>query len=195
MPLVSDQLSWQGDDDDADSCPLCCLINRTSRFAINSPTWVGSQRQRGNYVRTWEFYLKLWEASGWRSLGCCLLMWVAHSSASSAGEEPAFLLAAELAAGDTSRVTVTLEVGGEMLVDEETGTKRLPLTVAGELEYTEQLVTWSADPAGVARSLRDYQTATAKIQVDDGGIHRKLPDSQRLIVAEIRDGRSSIGWQ
>ena len=107
-------------------------------------------------------------------------------------DEARFLLAADLAENETSTVAVTLEVGGDLLVSEESGPKKLPLTVAGELRYTEQLLTWSADPAEPARSLREYETATAKIQVEKGGIERELGESQRLIVAEIRDGHAAF---
>lgn len=127
-----------------------------------------------------------------RVLSLCLLILFGVSPASYAAAEAKFLLAAELAKGDTTQVKVTLEVGGDMIVNEETGTKKLPLTVAGELKYLEQLVTWSADSAQVTRSLREYQSASAKIQVDEGGIVRELPEGQRLVLAEIRDGHAVL---
>jgi len=127
-----------------------------------------------------------------RALSLSLLFLVSAVTSSYAEKETTFLLAAELAAGDISTVKVTLDVGGEMLVNDKTGTKKLPLTVAGELQYTEQLLKWSSDSTEVTRSLRDYQSATAKIQVDTGGIQRELPEAQRCIVAEIRDGRAVL---
>jgi len=168
---------------------LTATVDSNSTGQLRDP----DQRQRGTSLKIWESLVKTIDSGAMRSLSCCLLWLVGGVRLNSAAEVPTFLLAAELAAGDTTTVKVTLEVGGEMLVNEETGTKKLPLTVAGELQYTEQLLAWSADPAHVARSLREYQTATAKIQVDDGGILRSLPDSQRLVVAEIRDGRAALG--
>ena len=126
-----------------------------------------------------------------RLLFCCLLL-IGVAGPSSAAEKATYLLAADLSKGDTSSVYVTLEVGGDMLVSDETGEKKFPLTVSGEQRYAEQLLAWSADSAVVTRSLRDYQSATAKIQVDEGGLLRELPAAKRLIVTEIRDGRAAI---
>lgn len=109
-----------------------------------------------------------------------------------AADDTTFLLAAELAQGDTSRVKVTLDVGGDLIVSDETGTKKLPLTVTAELRYHEHLLIWSADPTQPARSWRDYQTATAKIQVDEGGLLRELPQAKSSIVAEVRGGHTVL---
>ncbi len=127
-----------------------------------------------------------------RFLLCCLLLSVCVVTPTSAEEETKFLLAAELADGDTSTVTVTLEVGGDLVAIEEKGTKKYPLTVAAELRYTEQLLTWTADADQPIRSFRQYETATAKTQVDEGGLQRELPESKRSVVAEVRAGRAVL---
>ncbi len=97
-----------------------------------------------------------------------------------------------LSAGCTSDVTIRLEVGGDMLVRSDGKIERLPLTVTGKLSYQEELIVWSADSDSVARSLRSYETASAMIQVDKGGDQRTLPADSRLVVAEIREGRSAL---
>lgn len=129
-----------------------------------------------------------------RFLTSCLLIFLGVGSPGFAAEEAKFLLAPELVVGDTTTVKVTLEVGGDMLVtEEESGAvKKLPLTVAGELKYTEQLLAWSVDSAEVTRSWREYQSATAKIQVEKGGIQRELPAARSSIIAEVRDGRAVL---
>ncbi|MGI9428613.1 MAG: hypothetical protein ACR2NM_08145, partial [Bythopirellula sp.] len=129
-----------------------------------------------------------------RFLSTCLLLLVWTAPACRAAEEAKYLLAPELAAGDTTRVKVTLEVGGDLLVAEEASgaTKKLPLTVAGELNYTEQLLTWSADASAATRAWREYQAATAKIQVEKTGVQRDLPAQYRSVIAEIRDGRAVL---
>ncbi len=131
-----------------------------------------------------------------RSLLSCLLLAVVVVSSAVApcygAEAEKFLLAADLADGQTTSVAVTLEVGGELIVREETGVKKLPLTVAGELLYIEQLQGESSDPAKPIRSLRVYETATAKIQVDKRGIVRELPETKRAVVADVREGRAVL---
>ena len=113
-------------------------------------------------------------------------------SASRAADDASFLLAAKMNEGDTSTVKVTLEVGGDWIFSEQSGTETRPLTVSGELRYLEQLLAWSPDATTTTRSLREYQTATAKIQMGEGGIRRELPKAKRSVAAEIRDGRASM---
>jgi len=108
-------------------------------------------------------------------------------------EKPSYDLSATIRDGDAASVEITLEVGGDMLVtDDAAKSKKLPLTVKGELRYLEQLVAWSGETEAPARSLRQYEAATASIQVDEAGIVRELPASQRSIVADIRAGRATL---
>ncbi len=123
-------------------------------------------------------------------LSCFLIILTANTCR--AADEVKYLLAAELAEGDTSEVTVTLEVGGEMLLTEDNVKKQLPLTVAGELSYLEQLITWSPDANAIARSAREYQVATAKVQVEKGGLRRELPAEKSAIVAEVSEGQLQL---
>ena len=129
-----------------------------------------------------------------RLLLSCLLLLVLTGSPCGAEEAARYLLASDLTAGDTTRVQVTLEVGGDLLIAEEKSgeTKKLPLTVSGQLNYTEQLLDWSDDAQQVTRSWREYESATAKIQVDKSGIQRDLPPGKRSVIAEIRGGRAVL---
>ncbi len=127
-----------------------------------------------------------------RSLLSCLLLSVCVVTPSYAADETSFLLAAELAVGDMSTIEVTLEVGGDLVVLEENSTENYPLTVTGKLRYTEQLLNWSSASDQPVRSLRKYETATVKTQVDKGGLQRDLPSAKQSIVAEVRDGRTVL---
>jgi len=129
-----------------------------------------------------------------RFLPCYLLLLICcpQGAKTEAAEAPAYLLAAELNEGDTSVVSVELEVGGDLLISEKNGIQKLPLTVTGELRYTEQILAWSTDAAQPARSLRHYQTAKAKIQVDKEGLQRELPTTSRMVLAGIHEAQTSL---
>jgi hypothetical protein len=130
-----------------------------------------------------------------QSLVLCLSTWCLTAVAY-AEDNASFLLQSELKPGDSWTASVKLQVGGDLLVREaedeskEEKEKKLPLTVTGEMRYEERLLGWSQDK--VARSLRHYHSATAKIQVDEGGIERNLSDDCKQMVVEIRDNRSAI---
>jgi len=114
-------------------------------------------------------------------------------SAEAAKDPPTYLLQANHKPGATSQVSVRLEVGGDMLVDGEGDKdKKLPLNVAAKATYLEQLIAWYADPEEVVRSLREYQFATADIQVAENTLQRELPEKQQHLLAEIREGRSRL---
>lgn len=127
-----------------------------------------------------------------RSLLSCFVILISTVTTCVAAEKPTYLLAPELAEGDTSSVKVTLEVGGDMLLTEEKVERELPLTVTGELAYLEQLICWSPETNELARSVRKYQTANAKIQIDQGGIVRDLPTEKTSVAAELRDGKAHL---
>ena len=110
-----------------------------------------------------------------------VLIAIASSAAhSSSGEGTSYLLKPRLAQGDIASISLDLEVGGDMLFRTETEIKRLPLSVAGRLNYQQRIIAWSADPAEVTRSLRNYQTASATIQVDEKGCSPKLGNPERF---------------
>lgn len=122
-----------------------------------------------------------------------MVVCLAGSAVSAEAVTPKYLLKAELPAGTTAHVSVKLEVGGELFVPtEKEGVKKLPLKVVGNLDYREQLVAWSAGPAAVARSIRHYDSATAKLEVEEQTTDRTLADDRHLLLAEVRDGLSNI---
>ena len=97
-----------------------------------------------------------------------------------------YLLKSQQAAGNSTLVSVQLEVGGDLIsLDEKTQEKKLPMRVAGDLEYRELVVACSDD---VVRSLRHYDRAIAKIDVDGKGIEKRLPKEQELVAADLREG-------
>jgi hypothetical protein len=117
------------------------------------------------------------------ALSCSLILTAVATAA------PSYLLKSELPPGTNSKVSVKLEVGGEMLMPtEKEGVKKLPLHVLGELAYREQLVAWSTDPQSPTRSIREYQNAAAQFEVESQKTERKLPDDRRLLLSEVRDG-------
>lgn len=116
-------------------------------------------------------------------------------------EEPIELVP-RIEPGDTTQVTVDLEVGGHLQVraeDAEKGTlgesKELPMSVVGTLKYDERYLEppkADADKKLSARSLRYYDQAEATLKVDDGGEEPKLPDDRRLIVVERADEQTTM---
>lgn len=104
--------------------------------------------------------------------------------------------------GDTTQVTVELEMGGRLQVrteDPEKGTlgdsRELPMSVAGTLRYDERCLkpaTEEADKKFSARAVRYYDQADATLKVDDGGQQPQLPDDRRLIVVERADQRTTM---
>jgi hypothetical protein len=110
-----------------------------------------------------------------------------------AAAAPTYLLKAELPPGTASHVTVKLESGGDLLMPtEKDGTETLPMKLLCNLEYHEQLVAWTPEPTALARSIRQYGSAVAKIEVEDKVTNSQLADDFRLILAEVREGRSIV---
>jgi hypothetical protein len=95
-------------------------------------------------------------------------------------------LIAKRQAGDQTEVTVSLDVGGEIVVADVKGReKRLPMSVAAKTAYREHLLAWPEEATDPARSLRHYREAQATIKGEDRGIDLNLPEDVRTIVAEL----------
>lgn len=101
-----------------------------------------------------------------------------------------FLLQAEVPTDESTQVSVTLEVGGELLVSGDEGEQKLPLQVNGKQRYREQMVVWTPAAENLARSVRQYDQAEAQIQVGDQHSHRKLHDPHTWVLGEIRDSEA-----
>src|SRR5688500_15458044 len=119
------------------------------------------------------------------------------STALSAADEPleseGYRLTPKLEKGDAADVSVTLEVGGELVVPDEANEEaRLPMSVVAKVAYEEQLVAWWADPAIASRSLRRYSDARATLKTAEKGETRELPGDLRLIAAKVATEGNSL---
>ena len=113
--------------------------------------------------------------------------------AETAGDSPAYLLESRRAVGDATKVTISLEVGGDLIVTPEAGGEsKLPMSVAAKLAYQEQIVDCGDDPSKPARSLRRYREANATIKTDQQGVERQLPLDRRMIVAEVTEDAAAL---
>lgn len=82
-------------------------------------------------------------------------------------------------------VAVKLEVEGDVKVEKEREVRSLPLKAEGALLYREKLLDVSADNHAALKSIRDYQTATAKLSVDGIQQTPELGEDRRTIIAKI----------
>ncbi|MCC6492656.1 MAG: hypothetical protein IT424_06520, partial [Pirellulales bacterium] len=83
------------------------------------------------------------------------------------------------------KISVSLEVGGELIVRDQEGQQtRLPLSVVAEFAYEEELAAWWADAGMSSRSLRRYSRAKATIKSSEKGDTVELEPENRLIVAK-----------
>ena len=119
-----------------------------------------------------------------------LAVWLAGAAQSVVAE--GLLLQPNLDTNATTTVTVELEVGGDLVTQEEDQLESLPMSVVGKLIYHERVVKWSPDPKELARSVRRYEEASATIKVRDVGIQRSLSPNHRGMAAEIRDGYMTL---
>ena len=110
-----------------------------------------------------------------------------------APDSEGYRLTPKLEKGDAADVSITLEVGGELVVpDEDNQEVRLPMSVVAKVAYEEQLVAWWADPAIASRSLRRYSDARATLKTAEKGETRELPGDLRLIAAKVATEGNSL---
>lgn len=83
--------------------------------------------------------------------------------------------------GDLSRITVQMEVGGDLKVVSEGKVNKLPMSVAATLSYDELVFTAESEHLS---SLRYYDKAEATIKIQKGGAKPALRDARRLIGAD-----------
>ncbi len=103
-----------------------------------------------------------------------------------------YLLKPSLRTDVTTTVSVDLEMGGQMLSQEDGKLESQPVSVAGQVRYHERLVKWSPEATELARSVRQYEEASATIKVEEDGVQRTLPTNRRALAVEIRDGYVAI---
>jgi len=85
-------------------------------------------------------------------------------------------------AGQTDRVAVLLEIGGEILFQDEGQAKREKMNVRCELEYVEK--TLASPGVGALRSVRDYRKVAVKGAVGGAQFDLGLRPERRLIAVE-----------
>lgn len=119
----------------------------------------------------------------------CLLLTLC-SSLARAEETNTFNLVADVEAGDSWSASVKLEVAGDLSDNDPAEEKKFSLTVAGELQYEEQIVAWEENSS--AKSLRTYQTAKANIQVDQDVMQFELPQEIGNIGVAIENRQASL---
>lgn len=91
--------------------------------------------------------------------------------------------------GDITRVQVSIQVGGDLLLKNETKTRTVPMSVTARLDYDEYLTS----ATGKSRSsYRYYDLAEAVIKLEKGKQTPALRDSRRLITAQIGDGPTTL---
>ncbi|HVC97652.1 MAG TPA: hypothetical protein VND64_28530 [Pirellulales bacterium] len=95
--------------------------------------------------------------------------------------EEGYALRVDRKPGDTTRVEVLLEVGGDLKVVDDGKVKSLAMSVVGKLRYHETLL--AVPPADGARSSRHYERAEAVIQIEKEKLKPVLRDARRRIVA------------
>ena len=115
-------------------------------------------------------------------------------AADRAGESTKYPLMANVKSGARSDVSVTLDVGGDLLVkDEKAADVKVPMSVAAKFGYHEQILAWPADRSAPSRSLRQYTEARATLKRKNGQ-ERELPADSRMVVVELAgDGCGASG--
>ena len=109
------------------------------------------------------------------------------------GAEGGHLLKASSTSGDLVRVTVAIEVGGDLkLNDAGKKVSRLPLKVTGNLLYDEKVIEAGGGTKGSVRTVRYYHQAEAEITIDKNENKSSLDDDSRLIVFESTAGREAL---
>jgi hypothetical protein len=117
-------------------------------------------------------------------LAILLVLSTAAVLAENSGSE-AYRLTPRMGAGDVAEVSLTYEVGGDLIETDDDGKQvRTPMSVVAKMVYDEQLVAWWADASIASRSLRRYSEARATIKKGDKGATFELADDQREIVAK-----------
>jgi hypothetical protein len=103
--------------------------------------------------------------------------------AADAAKSP-FTLRSQRKPGQTDRVVIRLDVGGETKYTDEGKPRREKMSVECDLDYIEKTLEISAAADAVRRSVRDYQKVSATVKVGDGEFKPALQPQHRLIAVE-----------
>ncbi len=102
-------------------------------------------------------------------------------------------LASSRSEGSLDRIDASLEVSGKLKVlDKENELKELKLAVLANLGYDERSLLVSISPKAPMRSVRNYDTATAAIEVEGEEVQSELRDDRRLIAVSAEEGKAVL---
>lgn len=91
-----------------------------------------------------------------------------------------------------NKVDYLIEVGGELIFEQEKETTRRKLSVAAELNYDELRLEGPEESGGITRAVRAYETAKSVVKIDDGGTTVDLRPSRRLIGVELEGSHTRV---
>jgi hypothetical protein len=113
-----------------------------------------------------------------------LLVVLITSPLLAAAPKPPYSLRSQRKPGQTDRVVVVLDVGGETKFTDEGKPQREKMSVVCNLDYFEKNLEVHPEADGVVRSIRDYEKSSAMVKVGDGQFEPKLKREHRLIAVE-----------
>lgn len=92
-------------------------------------------------------------------------------------------------AGEITKVQVSIQVGGDLLLKNDAAKKPLAMSVSARLDYDEYLTSLESKRRS---SYRYYDLAEATIKLENGQQKPNLRDSRRLIAVQVGDGPTSL---
>ncbi len=112
--------------------------------------------------------------------------------AESAETKPTYRLTSGRKPGQTDRVVVLLEVGGDVIRNVEGKDDRSKMSVVCHLTYDEKTLLVADHADGDARSVRHYEKATAALKVGPQTLEPALRPQRRLIGVKIDSQRATL---
>ena len=90
------------------------------------------------------------------------------------------------------QVQYVIEVGGDLVFEEDSQTPRRKLSVVAELSYDELRLAGSEEDEEPLRAVRMYTISKAAIKIDDGGRRLDLRPNRRLIGVELNGSETNL---
>ena len=119
-----------------------------------------------------------------KSIPSILFVLAIATTARSAAPKTTYTLQSQRKLGQTDRVTVFLEVGGETKYVDEGKPQRDKMSVVCNLDYHEKTLDVPANGDGTWRSVRDYAKAAGLVKIGGDEIKPTLRADRRLVCAE-----------
>lgn len=125
--------------------------------------------------------------------GICVWLSAGPETARAAGTPGAtHTLRSARQAGSIDRVVSVLEVNGVLKTPRDGKTDQSKMAVNATMVYDERTLEMSRQPSGRLRSVRHYDRAEAKIDVDKGNLAPGLRGDRRLVAAQIEDAQVTL---